>query len=83
MLVIDSILFNCSISNIIITNKNNIAIAPTYTITIIKGTKLNPNSKRVAELFKKTNTNQNTECIGFKEVITIIAPNNVIKVKNI
>lgn len=83
ILDIDSILLSWRISNIIITNKNNIAIAPTYTIISIKGIKLNPNKIKRIEEFKKTNTNQNTEWIGFKEDITITAPKSVIKDKKI
>jgi len=64
-----------------ITNKNSMAIAPTYTIMSINGTKLKPINNSNAEVFKNTSTNQNTEWIGFKDVITIIAPNNVIKDK--
>ena len=60
------------------TKRNKIAIAPTYTIISINGIKLNPNNNNNAELFKNTNTNQNTECIGFKEDITITPPDNVI-----
>ena len=40
--------------------------------------KLKPNNNNKAELFKNTNTNQKTECIGFKEDITITAPNKII-----
>jgi hypothetical protein len=58
---IDSTFFNCNISNIIITNKNSIAIAPTYTIINIKGIKLNPNNINKPEVFKNSNTNQKTE----------------------
>ena len=44
----------------------------------IKGTKLNPSNNNSADVLRKTNTSQNTECMGFNEVITIIDPNNVI-----
>jgi len=44
-----------------ITNKNNIAIAPTYTIININGIKLKPNNNNNAALFRNTKTNQKTE----------------------
>lgn len=81
ILVMESIFFKCRISSIIMTNKNKIAIAPTQTIINIKGIKLNPNNNNKAALLRKTNTNQKTECIGFKDEITIIDPNKVIKDK--
>ena len=49
----------------------------------INGMKLNPNSiNKIAE-FKNTNTNQNTEWIGFNEDITITPPIIVINDKKI
>ena len=57
-------------SNIITTNKNRIAIAPTY--TIINDNARNSTSKQnkspAAE--RKTNTKNITECTGFLEFIT-------------
>ena len=81
MFDIVSTLLSCKISNIMITNKNNMAIAPTYTIISINGIKLKPINSNNPEVFRNTSTNQKTEWIGFKDVITIIAPNNVINDK--
>ena len=58
--------------NIIITNKNNIAIAPTYTIKKINAINSTSNKiKSIAALVKAT-ISQKTECTGFKADITII-----------
>lgn len=73
--------------SIIITNKKSIAIAPTYTIK---------NSSAIYSKFKEINkitdeikatTNQNTECTGLNDEITIVAalitPNaEMIKIKS-
>ena len=53
------------------TNKNNIAIAPTYTIKNNKAKNSIPNNSNKTEVFANVNTKENTECIGFVELITI------------
>ena len=53
------------ISNIIITNKNNTAIAPTYTIINNKGKNSDCKIKRIPADEKKLITKLITECIGF------------------
>ena len=63
---------NWIISSIIITNKNKIAIAPTYIIIIIKGIKSKPKEIKNPEEFKNKKTNQNIEWIGLKDIIHII-----------
>ncbi|MCJ8342202.1 MAG: hypothetical protein MJH09_05035 [Cetobacterium sp.] len=80
---IDVISINSIISNIIITNKNNIAIAPIYIIIIIKGIKFNPKDINNPEVVKKINTNQNTECIGLNDIIAIVVENKINKEKKL
>jgi NADH:ubiquinone oxidoreductase subunit 6 (subunit J) len=70
------------IFNIITTNKNNTAIAPTYTINNnIAKNSVSSKSNNPAAL-QKTNTKNKTECIGFLELITII-PETIAILENI
>lgn len=66
-----------------ITNKNNIVIAPTYIIISIKP----KNSKFIVinkpELLINIETNQNTEWIGFILIIIMIAELMITKEKKI
>ena len=80
MLNIEVIFFNWIISNIIITNKNNIVIAPTYIIITTKPMKSKFKDIKNPELYKNTKTNQNIEWTGFVEVIVIITDANNKKV---
>jgi hypothetical protein len=61
------------IFNIITTNKNKIAIAPTYTIKNIKAIKSTSIKINNIEVFINAIINQNTEYTGFKEDNTITA----------
>lgn len=56
--------------NIMTTNKNRIAIAPTYTIKkrILKNS--TPNNNIKIEALAKATTKKNTECIGFFALTT-------------
>ena len=76
-LLISILSLNFKTSIIIITNKNKIAIAPTYTIISIKAIKsilivINKEADRM-----KVNVNQKTEWIGLIDVITIIPEINI------
>ena len=81
--VIEVISLICIISNIIITNKNKIAIAPTYIITNIKGIKFNPKEINNPDDDRKTKTNQKTECIGLNDIIAIIVESKINKEKKL
>lgn len=72
--------FICIISNIIITNKNKITIAPIY--IIINRNDKNSKFKLINKVNEKKNiaTNQKTEWIGFKEFIHIKDP-KIIKIE--
>ena len=75
--------FICITSNIIITKRNKIAIAPTYTIITIKGMKSTPSDINKLDVDKKTKTNQNTECMGLKDIIAITTENIIKKEKKL
>ena len=81
ILIIEVISLNWIISIIIITNKNRIAIAPTYIIIIIKGIKSNPKEIKNPEELKNIKTNQKIEWIGLKDIIHIIVENKINKEK--
>jgi len=66
------IFFNCKTSNIIITNKNNIVIAPTYIIINIKAIKSKFRVISNPALLIKTKTSQKIEWIGLTDVMVII-----------
>ena len=74
------------IFNIIITNKNKIAIAPTYTIKNKIGKNSIPNINNKIDKLKKDKTKDKTECMGFVVLITvqpdIIPPRAKIKNKH-
>ena len=53
--------------NIIITNRNNTAIAPTYIIISNKPKKSAPNIKQMAEAFKKVRTKNRIEWTEFSD----------------
>ena len=74
ILLILEFFFIWIISNIIITNKNKITIAPTY--IIISNNDKNSKFKLInkAKEKKNTATSQKTEWIGFKELIHIKHP---------
>ena len=63
--------------NIIITNKNKIAIAPTYTTNKINAKKSTSNWIKIADALIKATTSQSTECTGFRADITI-TPDRII-----
>ena len=58
------------IFNIIITNKNKTAIAPTYTIINKKEKNSTPNNNSKHAKLKNVNTKKSTECTAFRSVIT-------------
>jgi hypothetical protein len=51
-------------------NKNNTAIAPTYTIKNKNAKNSTPNKINKPETLKNTSTKNKTECIGFFDVTT-------------
>lgn len=59
--------------NIITTNKNNTAIAPTYTIKSKKAKNSAPNKIKIPVILQKTVIKNNTECTAFDKQITIAA----------
>jgi hypothetical protein len=66
------------IFNIIRTNKNKTAIAPTYTIRNVIGKNSRPSKKRRTDKLKKDKIRNRTENTGFFEITTIndeIIPN--------
>ena len=62
-------------SNIITTNKNRIAIAPTYTIINDKARNSTSKQNKIPAENKNTRTKNITECTGFLELITKKADN--------
>ena len=82
ILFILELLFICNTSNIIITNKNKITIAPTY--IIINKNEINSKLKfiKIIKEKKNINTNQKTEWIGFNEFMHIKHP-KIIKIEKI
>ena len=65
------------IFNIITTNKNKTAIAPTYTMINIKDKNSAPRSKSKLATLQKTKIKKRTECTALDKLITIKAANNV------
>jgi hypothetical protein len=59
--------------NIIITNKNNTAIAPTYTINNKKAKNSAPNKIKIPITLQKTVIKNNIECTALAKLITMIA----------
>tara|TARA_B110000093_G_scaffold117047_1_gene125349 strand:+ start:3532 stop:3852 length:321 start_codon:yes stop_codon:yes gene_type:complete len=56
--------------NIITTNKNNTAIAPTYTIIKIKPKNSALNKNKIPEALQKAAIKKRTECTGFCDNMT-------------
>ena len=61
------------IFNIIITNKNSTAIAPTYTINNKKARNSAPNKIKIPIILQKTVIKNNIECTALAKLITMIA----------
>jgi hypothetical protein len=61
------------ILNIITTNKNRTAIAPTYTINNRKPKNSAPNKIKMPDILQKTVIKNSTEWMAFAKLITIIA----------
>jgi hypothetical protein len=61
------------IFNIITTNKNSTAIAPTYTIKNIKEKNSAPRTSSKPATLQKTTIKNNTECTALDSVTTIMA----------
>lgn len=85
-----SIISTNFIFSIITTNRNKIAIAPTYTI-INRNAKYSaappwPISNKSADVLANTNIKEKIECTGFVELITInpetVAPNAKVQYNN-
>ena len=63
----------CATFNIITTNKNKTATAPTYTISIIIPKNSEPIIIKRHEIIIKSKNKKKTECTVFFETVTIIA----------
>jgi hypothetical protein len=59
--------------NIIITNKNSTAIAPTYTINSKKAKNSAPNKIKIPTTLQKTVIKNSIECTALAKLITMIA----------
>lgn len=68
-LYIDNRILKNLIFNIIITNKNNTATAPTYTIMNNKAKNSAPKITKSPETFKNTNIKLKIEYTGFLDII--------------
>lgn len=69
------------IFNSITTNKNRIAMAPTYTITNKIGRNSTPSNNKSNDALANARTNQKTLKIGFLDVITFQALKTVAKLQ--
>lgn len=68
-----SLLGTTFIFNIITTNKNSTAIAPTYTINSKNARNSAPNKIRIPVMLQKTVIRNSTECTAFDKQTTIVA----------
>ena len=73
--------FCCATFNIITTNKNNTATAPTYTIKSIIPKNSAPTIIKRLEILIKSKIKKKTECTVFFDTVTMIAETTAISEK--